>query len=202
MDVRMWRPAERVLMLAGRTTAYAIEPRGEYVFGIVGGAPMHARRGRQRHEVLPGQLVAWDPSGAHAGESARPWSARLMIVEADVVEHADFPTPVLSDPALAAEFVRIHELMESPTTRLERDTELTMWLHALVDRQATRKPAATSAGDREFRLARDYLAAHVDQPVSLDELAAVEVYKHGLEVPLEFQRGFGGGCGAILIWTR
>jgi len=38
--------------------------------------------------------------------------------------------------------------------------------------------------------------------VRLDELAAVEVYKHGLEVPLEFQGGFVGGCGAILIWTR
>ena len=33
----MWRPADedRILLMAGHTTRYAIEPRGEYVFGIV-----------------------------------------------------------------------------------------------------------------------------------------------------------------------
>jgi len=36
----------------------------------------------------------------------------------------------------------------------------------------------------------------------LDELAGVEVYKHGFEVPPEFQTGFGGDCGAILMWSR
>jgi Carboxypeptidase regulatory-like domain len=36
----------------------------------------------------------------------------------------------------------------------------------------------------------------------VDELAAVEVYKHGIEVPVAFQRAFDGGCGAILIWSR
>lgn len=45
--------------MAGRTTHYAMEPRGEYVFGIVGEQPMRL--------VPPGQLVAWDPSHAHAG---------------------------------------------------------------------------------------------------------------------------------------
>ena len=35
----------------------------------------------------------------------------------------------------------------------------------------------------------------------VDELAGVEVYKHGLEVPVEFQSGFGD-CGAILLWSR
>src|SRR6202162_3254363 len=84
-QVRMWRPADedRVLLMAGKTAHYAIEPRGEYVFGVVTGQPMRARRGRERRVVLPGQLVAWGPSGAHAGApvAARPWSARLMVVE-------------------------------------------------------------------------------------------------------------------------
>jgi hypothetical protein len=38
--------------------------------------------------------------------------------------------------------------------------------------------------------------------IRLDELAGVEVYKQGLEVPIEFQTGFGGDCGAILLWSR
>lgn len=162
-------------MLAGRTTEYAIEPRGEYVFGVVAGQPMRARRGRQRHLVRPGQLVAWDPFGAHSGESAEPWAARLMIIEADedVLGTVAFPTPVLSDPLLAKDFVRLHELLEGPATRLERDDALTTWLHTIVSRYSTARPATTSAGDKEFRLARDYLAEHAERSISLDELAAV-----------------------------
>ena len=115
--VRMWRPADedRVLLMAGRTTRYAIEPRGEYVFGIVAGQPMRSRRGRERRLVRPGQLVAWDPSDAHAGAAVdgRPWSSRLMVVEvgdlaslagdaeSDLLVDVAFAEPVLSDPELA-----------------------------------------------------------------------------------------------------
>jgi AraC-like DNA-binding protein len=173
--VRMWRPAERVLVMAGRTTEYAIEPRGEYVFGVIAGQVMRARRGRQRHVVRPGQLVAWDPFGAHCGESDEPWSARLMIIEADkdILGTIAFPTPVLSDPLLAKDFVRIHKLMETPATQLERDTELTTWLHTIVNRYSTARPTTTSAGAKEFRLACDYLAEYAERSISLDELAAV-----------------------------
>ena len=77
-QVRIWRPVgeERVLLMAGRTSRYAIEPRGEYVFGIVEGAPMRSRRGRERRVVQPGQLVAWDPSSPHAGAAAAPSPGR------------------------------------------------------------------------------------------------------------------------------
>ena len=81
----MSRPGDdaRVLLMAGRTTRYAIEPRGEYVFGIVADEPMRSRRGTETRVVRPGQLVAWDPSAPHAGAAidARPWSSRLMVVE-------------------------------------------------------------------------------------------------------------------------
>ena len=42
----MWRASEtdRLLLMAGQTSHYAIEPRGEYVFGIVAGGPMRSRR--------------------------------------------------------------------------------------------------------------------------------------------------------------
>ena len=68
-QVRIWRPAgePHVLLMAGRTRSYAIEPRGEYVFGIVEGQPMRSRRGRERRVVRPGELVAWDPVGGARG---------------------------------------------------------------------------------------------------------------------------------------
>jgi hypothetical protein len=68
-QVRMWRHPEedRVLLLAGQTTGYAVEPRGEYVFGVVARQAMRSRRGRENRVIRPGQLVAWDPSDAHSG---------------------------------------------------------------------------------------------------------------------------------------
>src|SRR3954471_23582701 len=112
--VRMWRPADedRVLLMAGRTTRYDIEPRGEYVFGLVAEQPMRSRRGRERRLVRPGQLVAWDPSDPHAGAAVdgRPWSSRLMVVEvsdlaslagdqeSNLLVDVAFAEPVISDP--------------------------------------------------------------------------------------------------------
>ncbi len=189
--VKLWRPADdaRVLLMAGRTHRYSIEPRGEYVFGVVAGQPMRSRRGAQRRLVRPGQLVAWDPSGAHAGEAVdgRPWSSRLMVVEvADLAALASdpegglladvaFPEPVLSDPELAGSFLRLHLALEAATTRLERDERLAEWLRTLIERaSAVRTPRAplSPRDDRAVRLACDYLADHAARNVSLDELAA------------------------------
>ena len=44
-QVRMWRPADedRILLMAGQTARYAVEPRGEYVFGHGAGDAVTAR---------------------------------------------------------------------------------------------------------------------------------------------------------------
>jgi AraC-like DNA-binding protein len=188
----MWRPAdeERVLLMAGQTTHYAIEPRGEYVFGIVAGQPMRSQRGRERRLVRPGQLVAWDPSNSHAGTAVdgQPWSARLMVIEvADLAALADdpesdllaevaFPEPVLSDPELTSKFLRLHTALEAPATRLERDEQLAEWLRALVERSSTFRPPRSPLSprdDRALQLACDYLGDRPQRNVGLDELAAV-----------------------------
>jgi AraC-like DNA-binding protein len=190
-QVRMWRaPSEdRILLMTGQTTHYAIEPRGEYVFGVVTGQPMRSRRGRERRVVLPGQLVAWDPSSAHAGAAldARPWTARLMVVEVaalaelagddelSVLADVAFFEPVISDPRLVADFLALHTALETPATRLERDERLAEWLRALMEHSPAGRPrrSALSPGDdKAVRRAGDYLADHPGRNVSLDELAA------------------------------
>jgi AraC-like DNA-binding protein len=186
----MWRPAgeDRVLAMAGLTTNYAMEPRGEYVFGLVEGQAMRSRRGRQRRLIRPGQIVAWDPSGAHAGSAAngQAWSARLIVVEvADLADLASdhenllpadiaFPDPVVSDPALAAAFVQLHTALEDSSTRLERDEQLAGWLHVLVERSSAIRPPRrllSAHDDRALRVACDYLADRPERNISLDELA-------------------------------
>jgi AraC-like DNA-binding protein len=189
--VRMWRPADqdRVLLMAGRTASYAVDPRGEYVFGVVADQPMRSRRRRERRLVEPGQLVAWDPSGAHAGAAidGRPWSARLLVLEtaglgavADDSESLPvgevvFPDPVFSDVALSREFLDLHIAMENPSTRLERDERLAVWLRTLIERTAVSRAPKTSItphDDRALRLACDFLGDHPARNIGLDELAA------------------------------
>ena len=189
----MWRAPDeqRVLLMAGRTTQYAVEPRGEYVFGIVGEQPMVSWRGRERRVVQPGQLVAWDPSYAHTGRAVderRPWQARLAVIEvADLAALADdpesdpladvlFPEPVLTDAVLAEGFLRLHATLESPSTRLEQDEALAEWLRLLIDRTSAVRPprtATTARDENALRLAFDYLADQPERNVGLDELATV-----------------------------
>jgi AraC-like DNA-binding protein len=190
--VRMWRPAAegRVLLMAGETTHYAVEPRGEYIFGVVAGQAMRSRRGRERRFVRPGQLVAWDPSNAHAGTAVddRPWSARLMVVEsADLAAlgtdeefslsgNVAFPEPVIADPELVSGFLQLHVALETPRTRLEQDERLAEWLRGLIEHSSARRlprSTLTPRDERALRLARDYLGDRPMRNVSLDELADV-----------------------------
>lgn len=134
----MWRAPEegRVLLMAGYTTHYAVEPRGEYVFGVVTGRAMRSRRGRERRLIQPGQLVAWDPSQAHAGTAveSQPWTSRLIVVEtADLAALAGdqetalpadiaFPEPALTDPELVRGFVQMHMAFEGATNPTSAST--------------------------------------------------------------------------------
>jgi hypothetical protein len=98
-----------------------------------------------------------------AAIGAEPWSARLMVVEVgdlaalasdeetDLLADVAFPDPVLADPVLARDFVRLHAALEAPTTRLERDERLAEWLHALIDRSSAVRPRRSPPTPRDKR---------------------------------------------------
>jgi AraC-like DNA-binding protein len=189
-QVRVWRAhdEDRVLLMAGETTQYAVEPRGEYIFGIVTRRAMRARRGSERHLVVPGEVVAWDPSADHAGTAvdSQPWSARLMVLEvadlaalagdkdSELPVNVHFPKPVIRDPQLAQAFLRMHIALDTTTTRLERDERLTSWLHSVIEQFSSVRSRRTLTSPREeqaFRAACNYLAERSERNISLDELA-------------------------------
>ena len=178
--------------MGGHTAAYEMEPRGEYVFGVIGERPMCLRRGGQRRLIVPGQLLALDPSHRHAGAAvdSRPWLARLMVVEvADLAAVARdeelplpadvaFPDPVLPGPDLATAFLRLYaSLLRPSATRLERDEGLAEWLRAVVERSGAvradhRARTPTPREDRALRLACDFIGDQPQRNIGLDELAA------------------------------
>jgi AraC-like DNA-binding protein len=96
--------------------------------------------------------------------------------ETDLLADVAFPEPVLADPVLARDFVRLHAALAAPTTRLERDERLAEWLRALIDRSSAVRPRRsplTPRDQRALRRASDYLGDRPERNVGLDELAAV-----------------------------
>lgn len=191
-SVRIWRPAEeaRVLLMAGHTGRYSIEPRGEYVFGHISAGAMRSRRGRERRLVGPGSLVAWDPSAPHSGVGAEGgrWFSRLIVIEAGGLDELVgddpgltgepvFPEPVISEPELIAGFRRMHAALEAPSTRLETDELVAVWLRMAIERRSSARGGSQALpGGRDARaltLARDYIGEHFERNISLEELAAV-----------------------------
>ena len=143
--VRMWRAPghERVLLMAGRTTRYAIEPRGEYVFGVVDEQPMRSLRGRKRRLVRPGQLVFPHPVIADRA---------LAVLFERLHAALDSSATRLERDERLAEWLR--EVIERHSAE-----------------RPTRSPLS-GRDDRALRLAFDYLAERFERNVGLDELAS------------------------------
>ena len=128
----------------GTTTSYAVDPVGEYVFGVVLAGGMQVRRGRECHVFGAGDVCAWDPSARHEGRPYRAphWEGRLLVLELPAVaelmhdpegmsERGAFPAPRVRDRGLAERFLRLHESLERPAPALARDTLLLEWLQEL-----------------------------------------------------------------------
>jgi len=95
--------------------------------------------------------------------------------ESNLLANVAFPEPVLTDAGLVLDFLRLHNALEAPTTRLERDEQLAEWLRAVLGRSAARRPSRSPVSphdERALRLACDYLGDRSERNVGLEELAA------------------------------
>jgi len=186
-QVTISRPSDdRLLMISGRTVRYAVEPRGEWILGLVESGAMRVARGREHHSVRAGQVVAWDPGTAHRGWSADgpAWDARLLVISDDDLRTlagdqdgastlGALRDPVLDDAGLAARFRLLYEALSAPTRRLEADVLLSDWLDRLVARGGTSRRPRSRSEARTVERARQLLRSAPADAVTLDELAAV-----------------------------
>jgi AraC-like DNA-binding protein len=166
----------------GTTTSYEADPHGQYFIGRIGGAGFVARRGARRWAAPPGALLAWDPSHRHSGSAARPWHARLPVLELPSVrailddpEHLprdlELGEPLVADRGLAHRFDALFDALLRPGSRLEADTRLAEWLADLAGRAPAVPRRRAARRDPAFRVACAYLGDNLARNVSLDELA-------------------------------
>lgn len=193
--IRAWRPVPDldVLVMSGPTTQYSFDPIDEYVLGRVTEAPLHIRRGKERHVVAPGQAVAWDPEHAHAGTGldGRPWWAELVMVSADAMAMLlERDVPSASGGVYGA-----NSRFASAFTTLSRGTEIGdrlavesalvtlahLWADADDEPYAAVRTGSTCRWDSRVRTVQDLMFDDLAAPTTLARLAeTVDLSKYQL----------------------
>lgn len=131
--------------------------------------------------VHPGEVHS-NRATAERGCDFRTINAAPEILEqaaeaVDFKRHAlpFFPRAVLLDDETLSRFERLHEILEHPAARLERDAFLLEALAHLVRRHAQNAPSPCTAGHEPQAVSRvrDYLEAHFADEMPLQRLAAI-----------------------------
>ncbi|HEX8271476.1 MAG TPA: AraC family transcriptional regulator [Longimicrobiaceae bacterium] len=193
--VRMWRPLPREVsdVLCAQRTGRCLPPHThDEVEVLLPLSPACVTDGRGREARVEADGVAvfnpGDLHGLRAPDGGR-WTARSLLVAPELLAgvwsdlagavHDDpppFPDPVLHDAALAAELHAVFDDLRRPFAAAAAASRLRAALVRLVLRHsALPRPRAAGVPRHVEGVARvrDHLRAHVDAPLSLDDLAAV-----------------------------
>ena len=139
-----------------------------------------------RHASLPGDLILFNPDQAHDGEKGSPEGfgyAILYVPDETVAACRDaqsgidlpqyFGKPVVRDVVVAQAFARMIDAVGQDGERLHGEELVCDLLVKLLVRHGERRGdgRALSAGANRMTRVRDYLQAHFEQDIGIDELA-------------------------------
>ncbi|MEM5385197.1 AraC family transcriptional regulator [Paraburkholderia phymatum] len=159
---------------------YALHRHDTYAIGrtLAGVQSFHYRRGVCNS--LPGGTIVLHPDETHDGQAGTDegFRYRMVYVEPALFQAAlgGKPLPFIEgglsdDPRLAAATQTLLQGIDAALDPLEQDDAIYDLAHAL-DAVSGARPLRASADFRAALLARDYLHAALERPVTLDELAA------------------------------
>jgi AraC-like DNA-binding protein len=133
-----------------------------------------------------GDMFAANAGELHAGwpVDAAGWSLRTVYVDlarlratlnGDATTPLTLSGPLIRDPELANRLIAAHECSEGLASGLRRDETLTAFAGHLFARHArpASLDAAADAAPRAVRRVREFLDAHLDTRVSLQDIATV-----------------------------
>jgi len=159
----------------------------EYAIAVVErGAPAFTCRGAARL-APPGSFLLINPDEPHEGRSANDRSYRMMYIDPNrlsrLLDHDGaglrsphlplFRSPVVEDPSLAAEYLRLHRALETESLgALEAESRMLAFLTVLVGRYADGRISAPDNRHTPLvRSIRQYLEAHFHEDPSLSDLS-------------------------------
>ena len=160
----------------------------EYLLGVIDGG-VHAVWCRGEMNLVPaGMVVTLRPGDVHHGGSGgeQGWRQRMLyipeagmrawlcdITDRDAAGTLDFDAAFHARANLAQRFTNLHKILHEPSLALVRDSALDALLGALLEELAGRDAAPDRQPDGRIRDAVEYLDAHVDEDISLEDLCRV-----------------------------
>lgn len=172
------------------THAFSRHVHNGYAIGIIErGAETFYYRGAT-HVAPAGSVVVINPDEIHTGQAVvteEGWSYRMLYPETALVQKAassaferwqgvpNFTNPVIWDETLVPLIRRLHVTLETSASALERETAFVTTLAQLIARHAKGwvEPRHLAASIRAINWSREYLEAHFDQNISLEQLADI-----------------------------
>jgi len=198
------------------THSFARHTHEGFAIGVIeAGIEEFAYQG-STHRAPERSIVIINPGEVHTGHagSASGWTYRMFYPEVTLLQTAAaevkktlaipyFPTPVIQDEQLAAQMHRLHIVMETSASLLERQSCLLWTLAQLVTRYADNRPLATSVGreDLSVQRAQEYLSCNYANSICLEQLAKIANLKP-LRLLRVFQRQLGLPPHTYLIQVR
>lgn len=176
------------LAVSFRTHAYERHTHETYVIGGVIAGCERFELGGTEYAARAGDLCFVNPDmvhdgrpecGGYADRMIYPSPALLAELAADISGSTPrgtltFPTAVVHDPELSAEFIQAHRALENIQAALHADEAMLQALGRILSRHTQLVPSQKPAGERRaVGRARDYLAANVTENVDLATLAGI-----------------------------
>lgn len=219
-QVKFWRdPAlSNLELLRAKYVTHSFSPHTHEGFAIgviVDGVEAFTYQG-SAHAAPAGSIVVIQPGEVHTGQAGieTGWSYRMLYPDAGLVQHAAsevagqqrlipyFPTPVIQDKQLAECLNRLHIVLETSTSRLERESYFLWTLAQLIAKYADTRVEFKSVGRHQsIKRVQEYLHAYFADHVSLEQLATVADLSpfHFIRV---FRRQLGLPPHAYLVQVR
>lgn len=174
------------------THAFAPHIHDGYAIGVIEHGAEQFKYRRSVHVAPRGSIVLINPGEMHTGEAAteQGWTYRMLYPDVSLLQRAAtevagkqcdipfFPSPVVDDPALAAQLLQLHATLQDSPSALERDSRFLWVLAQLVLRHADAHPHSSLrpiriGGEQAWvRQVRAYLEDHYAENVSLEQLAS------------------------------
>ena len=143
----------------------------------------------QFHQIGPGEIAIIPPGVVHAcnPQANAGWTYRMFYIDPlwlhQLAEEStkfewdipNFSTPVVQHPALFHLLAQLHNTVESPASRLEKESFIYSTFTRLITDYSDRTPRPLMGyqESRSVKLALGYLTDNLAKNISLDELSSL-----------------------------
>ncbi|MGR5179175.1 AraC family ligand binding domain-containing protein [Vibrio parahaemolyticus] len=181
-------PIPEINLISGSYKKFAFQKHYhlDYHFGLIVKGQQQFQLKGASYTSGPGDLVLMPPDELHDGQarSAEGYEVKVLTVSASwlsqfTMSHRNsglgFHSPVVREPQLFSTLLNTHKVLSNQNvSALTRDCLPFDSLQHLLERHGRcLSPCAHAIGSKSLALLREYMMAHLDQPIRLAQLAAL-----------------------------